>query len=97
MTQIRKDIADALAGDPTPAPPPAIKKGDAMLLKAPSGSWWLLSGGHIASLTAQTAQNGIAGDVPAFACDAASWENITRTYPPVHATSAAALLDREES
>lgn len=85
MAQVRAHVGAALAGG-TPQPQPGPQPGrQEMVIQAPSGSWWLLQGNHLCSITAQAAANARAGGLPGWAADPASWDNISRTYPTISA------------
>lgn len=69
---------------PAPAPPHPITEESPMLVRALTGSWWLLTGGHLSSLDGQTAANARAGGIPSFeVATQAAWDNLARTYPVV--------------
>lgn len=70
---------------PVPSlPPHPITEDSPMLVRALTGSWWLLTGGHLTSIDGNTANNARAGGIPAWevATDEA-WSNLARTYPVV--------------
>lgn len=97
MARIRRDVRAALQGStPAPEPPaPAFRKDRDMLIQAPSGSWWILHDGNLCSITAQTAANGRAGGLPAFAADSASWSSIVSAYPNAASSRSAMLAEGE--
>jgi hypothetical protein len=72
---------------PAPLPLPTTTQGDKdMILQAPSGAWYLLTSGHLASLDQQSAANAKAGGMPTWkVATTAAWGGIVRTYPPVPA------------
>lgn len=65
-------------------PPHPITEERPMLVRALTGSWWLLTGGHLTSLDGGTANNARAAGVPAFeVATQSAWDNLARTYPVV--------------
>lgn len=55
-----------------------------MLVRALTGSWWLLTGGHLSSIDGQTQANARAAGIPAFeVATQQAWDNLARTYPVV--------------
>jgi hypothetical protein len=72
---------------PSPIPPlpsTPIREESPMLVRALTGTWWLLTGGHLSSLDGQTASNARAAGVPAFeVATPEAWANLARTYPVV--------------
>jgi len=93
MNRVRRDVAALLAPTNPPPAPPAQRKDEGMILQAPTGSWWLLDGGRLVSLTAAAGANARAGGLPAWSVDRASWDNIVAAYAPTNRAAASAGQD----
>ena len=65
---------------PTAAPP--IRDEAEMIVVAPPGSYWLLTGGHLVSLDRTSGQAAATAGVPTWkVATVASWDAIVRTFP----------------
>lgn len=69
---------------PPTTPIPPIREESPMLVRALTGSWWLLTGGHLSSIDGTTMQNARNAGLPAFeVATKEAWDNLARTYPVV--------------
>lgn len=67
---------------PAAGVPARQEEDDTMIVIAPTGSWWLLTGGHLCSLTSKDGQALAALTGGSHKVEQATWDNLRRTYPP---------------
>lgn len=53
-----------------------------MLIQAPSGSWWLLSGERLVSITGGMASAARLAGLTGIVADSASWTNLVAAFIP---------------